>query len=319
VIPGCLFNLFFGFFHPPAVYVIHPCRCSGCSRVLRSMPASLLFGYRLVAMASLVIVALSPGCWVHVPQRRASGCVICFHGHQPCDRRAHRRSRCFRLAPPPSGAAKLRAAMTPMLFCLGGLCKSRFAGVTAHHAGHGAVDIHVNNTYFCGGALFTNVNFMALHHGCRPAIYHLGSLNSHGKNCITRACGQAHFLLNLHRHNLNFLSRCTARADWHAPRVSSYDPEFRLLELCLPPQVPFCWGSRSSLPCSIWSASLGARKQARQNPWNRRSGLEWPAALATSGRELRRRTYHTVASAAPLRLRQRPSLVEHQRALSPGH
>jgi len=195
-----------------------------------------------------------------------------------------------------------------MLIALSGLFNFRVAGVNRPSCWPGAVGHHVNNTYFCGGGTFLR-DLWRLHMGVYAAIYH-GSLNSPAR-CITRAWGSFHFPAHLsYGTTWHFSDAHPSRADGMPRPGVVLRPEFRLLESACQPSVAFLLGSRfiSLLLQIIWVSSLCAASRRRPTPGTRSAWSGWlPFALRPETRGER-----NPRDQRPLRLRQRPSLVEHQ-------
>jgi len=264
-----LYQHFFWFYSHPAVYVIILPVFGVFSELFPVYARKPLFGYRFVAMASLVIVALSLVVWVHhmfpsgVPQWMRDLFMVTTM-----------------LIAVPTGikvfawlatlwGGKLRLN-TPMLFALGGLFNFVFAGVTGIMLATVPVDIHVNNTYFVVGH-FHYVIYGAATMGVYAAIYHwfpkfTGKMYYEG-------LGQLHFLLTFIGTNLNFFPMHPLGLMGMPRRVSSYDPEFAF------------WNVLASLGALLLGvsiipfllnlvSSLVRGKQAPANPWNA-IGLEW--------------------------------------------
>jgi len=305
-----LYQHFFWFIPtPPSMLIILPV-FGVFSELFPVYARKPLFGYRFVAMASLVIVALSLVVWVHhmfpsgVPQWMRDLFMVTTM-----------------LIAVPTGikvfawlatlwGGKLRLN-TPMLFALGGLFNFVFAGVTGIMLATVPVDIHVNNTYFVVGH-FHYVIYGAATMGVYAAIYHwfpkfTGKMYYEG-------LGQLHFLLTFIGTNLNFFPMHPLGL-MGMPRRCRPTTRNSPSGCACQPRCLSAGGLDHSLPAQSGQLT-GARQAGAGQPLERdRPGVA--AALATSGRELRGERTHR--DQRPLRLRQRPSPGGTPGALSPRH
>lgn len=264
-----LFQHFFWFYSHPAVYVIILPIFGIFSEVFTVYSRKPLFGYKVVAISSLIIVILSAVVWVH--HMFASGTpgwmrmVFMFS---------------TMLISVPTGikvfawvatiwGGKLRLD-TAMLFALGGLVMFVFAGITGIMLSAVPVDIHVNNTYFVVGH-FHYVIYGAVVMGIYAAIYHwfpkmTGRMYYEG-------LGKLHFALTFIGANLNFFPMHPLGLQGMPRRVASYDPEFAFWNV-VASLGAFLLGM-STLPFILNMVSSWVQgKKAPANPW-RAIGLEW--------------------------------------------
>lgn len=264
-----LFQHFFWFYSHPAVYVIILPIFGIFSEVFPIFSRKPLFGYRVVAVSSMIITALSSMVWVH--HMFASGTPSWM--------------RMFfmfstMLISVPTGikvfawvatiwGGKLRLD-TPMLFALGGLVMFVFSGITGIMLGAVPVDIHVNNTYFVVGH-FHYVIYGATVMGIYAAIY-LWFPKMTGK-LYYEGLGKLHFVLTFVGANLNFFPMHPLGLQGMPRRVASYDPEYAFWNV-IASLGAFLLGV-SVLPfiLNILSSWVNG-EQAPDNPW-RAIGLEW--------------------------------------------
>jgi len=264
-----LFQHFFWFYSHPAVYVIILPIFGIFSEVFPVYSRKPLFGYKVVAISSLIITGLSAVVWVH--HMFASGTpgwmrmLFMFS---------------TMLISVPTGikvfawvatiwGGKLRLD-TAMLFALGGLVMFVFSGITGIMLAAVPVDIHVNNTYFVVGH-FHYVIYGATVMGIYAAIYHwfpkmTGRMYYEG-------LGKLHFALTFIGANLNFFPMHPLGLQGMPRRVSSYDPEFAFWNV-VASLGAFLLGM-STLPFILNIVSSWVQgKKAPDNPW-RAIGLEW--------------------------------------------
>jgi cytochrome c oxidase subunit 1 len=264
-----LFQHFFWFYSHPAVYVIILPIFGVFSELFPVYARKPLFGYKVVAVSSLIITGLSGIVWVH--HMYASGTPSWMR-------------MIFMIATMmisvPTGikvfawvatlwGGKLRLD-TPMLFALGGMVMFVFAGITGIMLASVPIDIHVNNTYFVVGH-FHYVIYGAVVMGMYAALYHwfpkmTGRMYSEG-------LGKLHFLLTFIGTNLNFLPMHPLGLQGMPRRVASYDPEFAFWNV-VASLGAFLLGI-STLPFILNMVSSWIRgDKAPNNPW-RAIGLEW--------------------------------------------
>ncbi len=264
-----LFQHFFWFYSHPAVYVIILPIFGVFSEILPVYARKPLFGYKVVAISSLIITGLSGIVWVH--HMFASG--------TPGWMRMVFMATTMLISVPTGikvfawvatvWGGKLRLD-TPMLFALGGLTMFVFAGITGIMLAAVPVDIHVNNTYFIVGH-FHYVIYGAAVMGMYAAIYHwfpkmTGRMYSEG-------LGKLHFVLTFLGTHLNFFPMHPAGLQGMPRRVASYDPEFAFWNV-LASLGAFLLGI-STLPFILnMVGSWFQGEKAPKNPW-RAIGLEW--------------------------------------------
>ncbi|MEM9273530.1 MAG: cytochrome c oxidase subunit I [Cyanobacteria bacterium P01_F01_bin.143] len=264
-----LFQHFFWFYSHPAVYVMVLPVFGIFSEVLPVYARKPLFGYKVVAVSSLIITGLGAVVWVH--HMFASGTpdwmrmLFMFS---------------TMLISVPTGIkvfawvatiwnGKLRLS-TPMLFALGGLVNFVFSGITGIMLSAVPVDIHVNNTYFVVGH-FHYVIYGAIVFGIYAGIYHwfpkmTGRMYYEG-------LGKLHFWLTFLGTTLNFLPMHPLGLMGMPRRVASYDPQFAFWNV-LASIGAFLLGM-STIPFLLnMFASWIAGEKSPDNPW-RAIGLEW--------------------------------------------
>lgn len=264
-----LFQHFFWFYSHPAVYVIILPIFGIFSEVFPVYARKPLFGYKVVAISSLIITGLSGIVWVH--HMFASGTpgwmrmVFMFS---------------TMLISVPTGikvfawvatiwGGKLRLD-TAMLFALGGLIMFVFSGITGIMLASVPVDIHVNNTYFVVGH-FHYVIYGAVVMGIYAAFYHwfpkmTGRMYNEG-------LGKLHFALTFLGTNLNFFPMHPLGLQGMPRRVASYDPEFAFWNVVA--SIGAFLLGMSTLPFILnMIGSWIQGEKAPDNPW-RAIGLEW--------------------------------------------
>ncbi|MGK7947931.1 MAG: cytochrome c oxidase subunit I [Xenococcaceae cyanobacterium] len=264
-----LFQHFFWFYSHPAVYVMILPVFGIFSEVFPVYARKPLFGYKVVAISSLIITGLSAVVWVH--HMFASGTpgwmrmLFMFS---------------TMLISVPTGikvfawvatiwGGKLRLD-TAMLFALGGLINFVFSGITGIMLSAVPIDIHVNNTYFVVGH-FHYVIYGAIVFGLYAGIYHWFPKMT-GK-MYYEGLGKLHFWLTFIGTTLNFLPMHPLGLMGMPRRVASYDPEFAFWNV-LASIGAFVLGM-STIPFLLnVFASWIAGKEAPDNPW-RAIGLEW--------------------------------------------
>ncbi|MER3476297.1 MAG: cytochrome c oxidase subunit I, partial [Leptolyngbya sp. ERB_1_2] len=264
-----LYQHFFWFYSHPAVYVMVLPVFGVFSEVFPVYARKPLFGYRVVAVSSVLITVISAMVWVH--HMFASGTpgwmrmLFMFT---------------TMLVAVPTGikvfawvatvwGGKLRLN-TAMLFALGGLVNFVFAGITGVMLGSVPIDIHVNNTYFVV-AHFHYVIYGAIVFGIYAGLYHwfpkmTGRMYYEG-------LGKLHFALTFAGTTLCFFPMHFAGLMGMPRRVSSYDPEFAFWNV-LASLGGFLLGM-STLPFILNMVSSWIQgEKAPNNPW-RAIGLEW--------------------------------------------
>jgi len=264
-----LFQHFFWFYSHPAVYVIILPVFGIFSEVFPVYARKPLFGYKVVAVSSLIITGLSAIVWVH--HMFASGTP---------DWMRMLFMATTMLISVPTGikvfawvatvwGGKIRLT-TAMLFALGALTMFVFAGITGIMLASVPVDIHVNNTYFVVGH-FHYVIYGAAVMGIYAGLYHwfpkmTGRMYSEG-------LGKLHFILTFIGTNLCFFPMHPLGLQGMPRRVASYDPEFAFWNV-LASLGGFLLGV-STIPFILNMVSSWVQgEKAPKNPW-RAIGLEW--------------------------------------------
>ncbi|MBD2770916.1 cytochrome c oxidase subunit I [Iningainema tapete] len=263
------FQHLFWFYSHPAVYVIILPVFGIFSEIFPVYARKPLFGYKVVAISSLVIAAVSALVWVH--HMYVSGTPgwmrMIFMLSTMCVSVPTGIKVFAWVATIWGGRIRLN---TPMLFALGGLVMFVFAGITGIMLSSVPVDIHVNNTYFVVGH-FHYVLYGTVTMGLYAAIYHwfpkmTGRMYNEG-------LGKLHFLLSFIGTNINFLPMHSLGLQGMLRRVSSYDPEYTFWNI-IASIGAFLLGM-STLPFIFnMIASWSHGKKALDNPW-RAIGLEW--------------------------------------------
>ena len=264
-----LFQHFFWFYSHPAVYVIILPIFGIFSELFPVYARKPLFGYKVVAVSSLVITGLSAIVWVH--HMYASG--------TPSWMRMIFMATTMLISVPTGikvfawvatiWGGKIRLT-TAMLFALGGLTMFVFAGITGIMLASVPVDIHVNNTYFVVGH-FHYVIYGAAVMGLYAGLYHwfpkmTGRMYSEG-------LGKLHFVLTFIGTNLCFFPMHPLGLQGMPRRVASYDPEFAFWNV-LASLGGFLLGV-STIPFILNMVSSWVQgEKAPKNPW-RAIGLEW--------------------------------------------
>lgn len=264
-----LYQHFFWFYSHPAVYVMILPVFGIFSEVFPAYARKPLFGYKIVAVSSMIIVVLSAVVWAH--HMFASGTpgwmrmLFMFS---------------TMLISVPTGikvfawvatlwGGKLRLD-TAMLFSLGGLVNFVFAGITGIMLAAVPVDIHVNNTYFVVGH-FHYVIYGAIVFGIYSGVYHWFPKMT-GK-MYYEGLGKLHFWLTMIGTTLNFLPMHPLGLMGMPRRVASYDPEFAFWNV-LASIGGFILGM-STIPFLLnMIGSWINGEKAPDNPW-RAIGLEW--------------------------------------------
>ncbi|WP_414568393.1 cytochrome c oxidase subunit I [Nostoc sp. CCY 9925] len=217
-----MFQHYFWFYSHPAVYVIILPVFGIFSEIFPVYSRKPLFGYKVVAVSSILIAVVSGIVWVH---------HMYVSGTPGWMRLIFMLTTMF--VSVPTGikvfawvatiwGGKLRLK-TPMLFALGGLVMFVFAGITGIMLSSVPVDVHVNNTYFVVGH-FHYVLYGTVTMGLYAAIYHwfpkmTGRMYHEG-------WGKIHFWLAFIGTNLNFLPMHPLGLQGMLRRVASYAPEY---------------------------------------------------------------------------------------------
>ena len=267
-----LYQHFFWFYSHPAVYVIVLPIFGVFSEVFPVYARKPLFGYKVVALSSLIITGLSAIVWVHhMFASGTAGWMRMLFMFTTMAIAVPTGIKVFAwVATVWGGKLRLTSAM---LFALGGLFTFLFAGITGVMLASAPFDIHVNNTYFVVGHFHYVING-AVVMGFFAAIYHwfpkmTGRMYYEG-------LGKLHFLLTFLGINLIFLPMHPMGLQGMPRRVASYDPEFAFWNV-IASLGGFLLGV-SILPFLLNMLSSWARgDRAGANPW-RAIGLEWLVA-----------------------------------------
>jgi cytochrome c oxidase subunit 1 len=264
-----MFQHYFWFYSHPAVYVIILPIFGVFSEIFPVYARKPLFGYKVVAVSSMLIAVVSAIVWVH---------HMYVSGTPGWMRMIFMLTTMF--VSVPTGikvfawvatiwGGKLRLT-TPMLFALGGLVLFVFAGITGIMLSSVPVDVHVNNTYFVVGH-FHYVLYGTVTMGMYAAIYHWFPKMT-GK-MYYEGLGKLHFWLAFIGTNLNFFPMHPLGLQGMLRRVASYAPEYELWNIVA--SVGAFMLGMSTLPfiLNMISAWIGG-EQASANPWQA-IGLEW--------------------------------------------
>ncbi|MEX0270760.1 cbb3-type cytochrome c oxidase subunit I [Leptolyngbyaceae cyanobacterium UHCC 1019] len=264
-----LYQHFFWFYSHPAVYVMALPVFGIFSEILPVYSRKPLFGYKVVAISSLLIAGVGIFVWVH--HMYASG--------TPGWMRMFFMVSSMFVAVPTGikifawtatvWRGKIRL-QTPMLFALGAIVMFLFAGITGVMLAAVPFDIHVNNTYFVVGH-FHYIVYGTLTMGLFAAIYHwfpkmTGRMYNEG-------LGILHFILAFVGTNLNFFPMHPLGLQGMVRRISSYDPEYAFWNV-IASLGGFLLGM-STLPFILNIVGSWVQgEKAPDNPW-RAIGLEW--------------------------------------------
>jgi len=264
-----IYQHLFWFYSHPAVYVMALPAFGVFSEVLPVFARKPLFGYKTVAISSILIAGQGTFVWVH----------HMFTSATPNWMRMFFMASTMLIAVPTGikvlawtatvwrGSLRLQ---TPMLFCLGGIVMFLFAGITGIMLASAPFDLHVNNTYFVVGhfhyVVFGTVT-MALYGGI---YFWFPKITGRRYN---EAWGKLHFILTFIGANLNFFPMHPLGLQGMLRRVASYAPQYEAWNV-VASLGAFLLGM-STLPFIvniIISWNLGPAAGA--NPW-RSTGLEW--------------------------------------------
>lgn len=264
-----LFQHFFWFYSHPAVYVMALPIFGVFSEIVPVYSRKPLFGYKIVAISSLVIAFVSILVWVH----------HMYTSYTPGWMRMLFTLTTMLVAVPTGVKVFAWAATlwkgklrmdTAMMFALGAIVMFVFAGITGIMLASAPIDIHVNNTYFVVGH-FHYVLYGTLTMGMFAALYHwfpkmTGRMYYEG-------LGKLHFWLSFIGIQLNFLPMHPLGLQGMVRRVSSYDPEYAFWNV-IASIGAFLLGV-STLPFILNMLSSWVQgEKAPDNPW-RAIGLEW--------------------------------------------
>ncbi len=264
-----IFQHLFWFYSHPAVYVMALPAFGVFSEIIPAFARKPLFGYKSVAISSILIAGVSTLVWVHHMFASATPnwmrMVFMFTSM---------------LVAVPTGIKVLAWTATvwrgklhldtPMLFALGGIVMFLFAGITGVMLASVPFDIHVNNTYFVVGH-FHYVVFNTVTMAIYAAIYYWFPKMT--GRMYSEAWGKIHFWLTFIGANLNFFPMHPLGLQGMVRRISSYDPQYQGWNI-VASLGAFLLGM-STLPfiANMVSSWLGGRK-APDNPWQA-TGLEW--------------------------------------------
>ncbi|AGY59272.1 cytochrome c oxidase subunit I [Gloeobacter kilaueensis] len=264
-----LYQHLFWFYSHPAVYVMILPAFGIVSEVLPVFARKPLFGYKVVAISSIMIAALSFLVWAH--HMFASG--------TPNWMRILFMITSMAIAVPTGikvfswtatiwgGKLRLTAAMH---FAIGFVAMFLFAGITGVMLASVPVDIHVNNTYFVVGH-FHYVVYAGTVSGIYAAIYYWFPKMT--GRMLNENWGKIHFWLNFIGLNLLFIPMHQLGLLGMLRRVASYDPQYQPLNV-VASIGGFLLGV-STLPFIFNVVISWTRgKRAVANPW-RALGLEW--------------------------------------------
>jgi len=264
-----MFQHYFWFYSHPAVYVIILPIFGIFSEIFPVYARKPLFGYKVVAISSMLIAVVSGIVWVH---------HMYVSGTPAWMRLIFMLTTMF--VSIPTGikvfawvatiwGGKLRLN-TPMLFALGGLIMFVFAGITGIMLSSVPVDVHVNNTYFVVGH-FHYVLYGTVTMGLYAALYHwfpkmTGRMYSEG-------WGKVHFYLTFIGTNINFFPMHYLGLQGMLRRAASYAPE--LTNWNVVASIGGFLLGVSTLPFIFnMVISWMQGEKAPSNPW-RAIGLEW--------------------------------------------
>ena len=165
-----MFQHYFWFYSHPAVYVIILPIFGIFSEIFPVYSRKPLFGYKVVAISSMLIAVVSGIVWVHhMYVSGTPGWLRLFFMVTTMFVSIPTGIKVFAWVATIWGG-KIRLT-TPMLFALGGLVMFVFAGITGIMLSSVPVDVHVNNTYFVVGH-FHYVLYGTVTMGMYAAIYH---------------------------------------------------------------------------------------------------------------------------------------------------
>lgn len=267
-----LFQHFFWFYSHPAVYVIILPVFGVFSEIFPVFARKPLFGYKIVAISSLLIAGVSGIVWVHhLYVSGTPGWMRLFFMLTTMFVSVPTGIKVFAWTATIWGG-KLRFD-TPMLFAFGALILFVFAGITGITLSSVPIDVHVNNTYYVVGH-FHYVLYGTVTMGMFAAIYFwfpkmTGRMYYEG-------LGKLHFWLAFIGTNLNFFPMHPLGLQGMLRRVSSYAPEYEFWNI-IASIGGFLLGV-STLPFILnMIGSWIHGEQASKNPW-RAIGLEWLVA-----------------------------------------
>ncbi|MEH2423647.1 MAG: cytochrome c oxidase subunit I [Nostoc sp.] len=264
-----MFQHYFWFYSHPAVYVIILPVFAIFSEIFPVYSRKPLFGYKVVAISSILIAVVSGIVWVH--HMYVSGTPgwmrLIFMLTTMCVSVPTGIKVFAWVATIWGGKLQLH---TPMLFALGALVMFVFAGITGIMLSSVPVDVHVNNTYFVVGH-FHYVLYGTVTMGLFAAIYHWFPKMT--GRMYSESWGKLHFWLAFIGTNINFLPMHPLGLQGMLRRVSSYAPEYQFWNI-IASLGGFLLGI-STLPFIFnMVISWMQGEKAPDNPW-RAIGLEW--------------------------------------------
>ncbi|MBD2607256.1 cytochrome c oxidase subunit I [Scytonema hofmannii FACHB-248] len=266
-----LFQHYFWFYSHPAVYVIILPIFGIFSEIFPVYSRKPLFGYKVVAISSLLIAGVSGIVWVHhMYVSGTAGWMRLFFMLTTMCVSVPTGIKVFAwVATIWGGKIRLNTAM---LFALGALIMFVFAGITGIMLSSVPVDVHVNNTYFVVGH-FHYVLYGTVTMGLYAAIYHwfpkmTGRMYHEG-------WGKLHFWLTFVGTNLNFFPMHPLGLQGMLRRVSSYAPDAGYEFWNIIASLGAFLLGMSTLPFIFnMIVSWMQGEKAPDNPW-RAIGLEW--------------------------------------------
>ena len=264
-----MFQHYFWFYSHPAVYVIILPIFGIFSEIFPVYSRKPLFGYKVVAVSSMLIAVVSGIVWVHhMYVSGTPGWLRLFFMVTTMFVSIPTGIKVFAWVATIWGG-KIRLD-TPMLFALGGLVMFVFAGITGIMLSSVPVDVHVNNTYFVVGH-FHYVLYGTVTMGMYAAIYHWFPKMT-GK-MFHEGWGKIHFWLAFIGTNLNFLPMHPLGLQGMLRRAASYAPE--LIGWNIVASLGSFLLGMSTLPFIFnMLISWMDGEKAPANPW-RAIGLEW--------------------------------------------
>ncbi|MDB9452630.1 cytochrome c oxidase subunit I [Dolichospermum circinale] len=264
-----MFQHYFWFYSHPAVYVIILPIFGIFSEIFPVYSRKPLFGYKVVAVSSMLIAVVSGIVWVHhMYVSGTPGWLRLFFMVTTMFVSIPTGIKVFAWVATIWGG-KIRLT-TPMLFALGGLVMFVFAGITGIMLSSVPVDVHVNNTYFVVGH-FHYVLYGTVTMGMYAAIYHWFPKMT--GRMFHEGWGKVHFWLAFIGTNLNFLPMHPLGLQGMLRRAASYAPE--LIGWNIVASLGSFLLGISTLPFIFnMLISWMDGEKASANPW-RAIGLEW--------------------------------------------
>lgn len=264
-----MFQHYFWFYSHPAVYVIILPIFGVFSEIFPVYSRKPLFGYKVVAVSSMLIAVVSGIVWVHhMYVSGTPGWLRLFFMVTTMFVSIPTGIKVFAWVATIWGG-KIRLN-TPMLFALGALVMFVFAGITGIMLSSVPVDVHVNNTYFVVGH-FHYVLYGTVTMGMYAAIYHWFPKMT--GRMFHEGWGKVHFWLAFIGTNLNFLPMHPLGLQGMLRRAASYAPE--LIGWNIVASLGSFLLGMSTLPFIFnMLISWMDGEKAPANPW-RAIGLEW--------------------------------------------